>query len=118
MLSEFNIWITCGFCDLPIVYKENDGPCEGCDSNNFCILEQSYYNNCSFVTPSNNLLFNTTWMYINTSIDPYCACCKVNCSDNYCYCEQTCYVCNQMSNLSYNINISDNIFTPPENNYV
>lgn len=106
------------YCNLPINYTEDSGPCGACDSNNYCILEQTYYAACNTVTPSKNLLFNNYWIYKNNSTAPSCECCAC-CDDTECSnCCYTMYVCQQMSNMTYTSTVSDEIFTLPDNLYV
>lgn len=109
------------YCNLPINYKENSGPCGSCNPNNYCIMEQTYYNNCNLVSPNNNLLFNTNWIFDNNSTAPQCGCCYETCCNPACTsfcCRDSTFSCQQMSNLSFTSTITDNIFPPPENNYV
>jgi len=103
------------YCNLPINYIEDSGPCDGCNDQNYCILEQTYYNSCVPLIPTNNLLFNTNWISENNSTAPYCTCC-LDCPNGGC-CTYY-YACQQMSSISYTTTITDEIFPTPENNYV
>jgi len=108
-----------------VIYQYQLNSYYTCDTPPICvpgngIYGSSFIDYTSSVQPTNNLLFNTYWMSQQDPTGPY-ECCCLGCSTDCCDSNNCCqyrWCCQPNSGINFSSTITDEIFTPPNNNYV